>query len=274
MKSPDHTLLIVTPTLGESAFLEETMASVAALGLPVTHVLSTPLARVAALQERYPSATVVPDAGRSGGIYGALNAALAAAPAGWNWFTYINDDDKLLPGFAGVVRRHLASPDPEPVIYGNVEQIDETGRHIGMVTVERNPRWIPALLQEGISPVMQQGMLFRRDWVSRLGGFDLRYRLCADLDFWLRARATGAKFRYYPVRVAQFRLRNGQLSADTDCTILEQDTIVRRHFPEQLPAWRRHVACWRYRLHNLPRYLHRIRHHGARTSYEMLQPSS
>jgi len=154
-----------------------------------------------------------------------------------------------------------------------VEQIDEEGRRIGMVTVERNPRWIPAVLQKGISPLMQQGMLFRRDWVTRLGGFDLRYRLCADLDFWLRARAAGAGFRYYPVHVAQFRLRRGQLSSDTDCTILEQDSIVRRHFPEQLPAWRRHVAGWRYRFHNLPRYLERFRTHGVRSSYEMLEPS-
>jgi GT2 family glycosyltransferase len=269
MKS-DATLLIVTPTLGESAFLDETMESVASLGLPVVHVLSTPQARVAALQERYPHAQVVPDAGRSGGIYGALNASLASAPAGWEWFSYINDDDRLLPGFGHVVRRHLASADPEPVLYGDVELIDETGRNIGTVTVEPNPRWIPALLQEGISPVMQQGMLFHRDCVARLGGFDTRYRLCADLDFWLRARAAGERFRYYPVRVAQFRLRQGQLSGNTGCTILEQDSIVRRYFPEQLPAWRRHVACWRYRLHNLPRYLQRIRRHGVRTSYQML----
>jgi hypothetical protein len=264
-------LLVVTPTLGESAFLEQTMASVALLGLPVQHVLSVPAARVGSLQERYPHATVVPDAGRSGGIYGALNAALTQVPTDWEWFTYINDDDLLLPGFAQVVRWHIDSPNPEPVTYGNVELVDEAGTHIGLVTVERNPGWIPALLQEGISPVMQQGMLFHRDCVTRLGGFDTRYRLCADLDFWLRARGAGERFRYYPVEVAQFRLRRGQLSGNTARTILEQDSIVRRHFPDQLPAWRRHVACWRYRWHNLPRYLDRLRTRGLRTSYQVLE---
>ncbi len=272
MSSP-ATLLVVTPTLGESAFLEQTMASVAALDLPVIHVLAAPAARVASLQERYPLAVVVPDAGRTGGIYGALNAALAGAPGNWEWFTYINDDDVLLPGFATVLQRHLARSAPEPVTYGDVELIDEAGGHVGLVTVERNPGWIPALLQEGISPVMQQGMLFHRACVTRLGGFDTRYRLCADLDFWLRARAAGERFRYYPVPVAQFRLRRGQLSGNTARTILEQDSIVRRHFPDQLPAWRRHVACWRYRLHNFPRYLERIRSRGFRTSYRMLEPS-
>jgi len=272
--NPLPTLLVVTPTLGETPLLEQTVASVAAQPLPLLHVLAVPLRRVAALQARYPHTTVVPDAGRGGGIYGALNAALAQAPTSWDWFTYINDDDLLLPGLGAVAREHFARPDPEPVIYGNVEQIDEAGSRVGEVTVEDDPNWIPALLQQGISPAMQQGMLFRRDCVAKLQGFDTRYRLCADLDFWLRARAAGLRFRYYPVAVAQFRLRAGQLSGDTSLTRREQSEIVRRHFPARLPAWRRHLAHVRYRLHNLPRYLERLRRHGPRTSYQMLQSHS
>jgi glycosyltransferase involved in cell wall biosynthesis len=270
---PLPSVLVVTPTLGESPLLEQTVASVAAQPLPITHVLAAPLRRVEALQLRYPHTLVVPDAGRGGGVYGALNAALAQAPAGWEWFTYINDDDLLLPGFGLVARAHLLLSDPEPVTYGNVEQIDESGRRVGEVTVARNPDWIPALLQQGISPLMQQGMLFHRECVTRRQGFDTRYRLCADLDFWLRACAAGERFRYYAVPVAQFRLRAGQLSGNTALTEQEQTHIVRRHFPARLPAWRRHLASLRYRLHNLPRYLERLRLHGPRTSYRMLQHS-
>lgn len=266
-------ILVVTPSLGESPYLGETMAAVAGLPLPrpVRHVLAVPAGRVAALQERYPHAFVVPDAGRAGGIYGALNAALAQAPAGWEWFTYINDDDLLLPGFAEVARRHCARPEREPVTYGDVEMIDEAGRSLSAITVERNPDWIPALLQQDISPVMQQGMLFHRDCVARLGGFDTRYSLCADLDFWLRACATGERLRYYPVTVARFRLRTGQLSGNTTLTVLEQRQIVARHLPQRLPAWRRHAAALRYRLQNLPRYLRRFRARGLCTSYSLLR---
>jgi len=35
--------------------------------------------------------------GRAGGIYGALTRELAVAGNDWDWFTYINDDDTLLP---------------------------------------------------------------------------------------------------------------------------------------------------------------------------------
>ena len=184
-------ILVVTPTLGESAFLDHTVAAVAALPLTVRHVLAVPHPRVEQLQARYPGTQVVADAGRKGGIYGALNVALAMVPSGWSWFTYINDDDVLLPGFAEMARAHVVRPDPEPVTYGNVEMIDEAGRRLGLTTVERDARWIPALLQQDISPLMQQGMLFHHECVARLQGFDTRYSLCADLDFWLRACAAG-----------------------------------------------------------------------------------
>jgi glycosyltransferase involved in cell wall biosynthesis len=264
-------ILVVTPTLGDSVFLDKTMNSVGTQLLDILHVISAPAEKQQALQMRFPKACVVPDGGKSGGIYGALNAALNKVTEGWDWFTYINDDDMLLPGFSEAFYRHMRSVASEPVIYGDVDLIDENGGVISRITTERDPAWIPALLQQGISPLMQQGMLFRRDIVRRLKGFDLRYRLCADLDFWLRAYTAGAKFRYYPKRVAQFRLRSGQLSGNTATTRHEQDEIVQRHLPVPVTPWSVRFARWRYRACNLPRYLERTRARGFRTSYQLLQ---
>lgn len=271
MNDRSQRILVVTPTLGSSAWLAETVASVAAQALDVVHVLAAPLPLRAELKRRFPHTHVVPDAGRSGGLYGALNAALAQTPPTWDWFTYINDDDALLPGFREVFRSHIRSVHPEPVVYGDVALVTEAGDVLSRVTTEGNPAWIPALLQQGISPLMQQGMLFRRDTVLHLRGFDLRYRLCADLDFWLRAYAAGDRFRYYPRRVAQFRLRRGQLSGNTAETEREQADIVRRHLPAPVSPLRQRCARWRYRFWNLPRYVARLRTRGWHTSYELLQ---
>ena len=261
-------VLVVTPTLGESEFLDQTMASVAAQPLEILHVLSAPASRVAALADRYPHARAIPDAGKAGGIYGALNAALAAVGDDWDWFTYLNDDDALLPGFGEVVQRHRRRLQPESVAYGDVLLIDERGRTIAPITVEKNPSWIPALLQRGISPLMQQGMIFRRETVRWLGGFDLRYRLCADLDFWLRALARGTP-------LSLLSCRRGAISPSPG-------PIVRRHrrhgeragrdrrptfFPFRFrPGAAACVAGWRYRICNLPRYAARMRSRGFRTS--------
>lgn len=271
--SNNATVLVVTPTLGDSPFLDRTVLSVSSQPVPVRHVLSVPADRVDELQHRYRNTIVVPDAGKAGGIYGAINAALAAAPADWQWFTYINDDDTLLPGFGEVAASHMRRASPEPVTYGDVELIDERDQRISRITTESDPSWIPALLQQGISPLMQQGMLFHRDTVWKLCGFDTRYRLCADLDFWLRAYASGERFRYYPKSVAQFRLRDGQLSGNTLLTINEQDEIVERHLPARPAPILTAVARWRYRLNNLPRYIERFRTRGYRTSYQLLQPA-
>ena len=146
----------------------------------------------------------------------------------------------------------------------------EDGSVLSRVTVERNPAWIPALLQQGISPLMQQGMLFHRQTVLRLERFDTRFRLCADLDFWLRAYAGGDRFRHHPLPVARFRLRQGQLSSDTAKTIREGDEIVARQLPARIPGALKIYARWRYRIRNLPRYLERIRSSGFRTSYQIL----
>jgi hypothetical protein len=270
MNTDPAALLVVTPTLGDSPYLDQTVASVATLPVPVHHVLSTPAARVTALAARYPGTEVVPDEGRSGGIYGAINAGLRAARprSEWRWFTYINDDDCLLPGFGPAL---LGATPGTDVLYGDVDLIDETGALISRITVAKDPRWIPDLLHQGISPLMQQGLALRRETVERLQGFDLRYRLCADLDFWVRAFCGGARFRYHPGPVARFRLRAGQLSADTERTRVEQDEIVARHLPGRGSALSRLTTRSLYRLVNLPRYLERIRARGFRSSYALLQ---
>jgi hypothetical protein len=263
-------LLVVTPTLGVSTYLDETVRGVTSLQIPFLHVLSCPRPVVAQLQERFPHATVIADAGKEAGLYGAINVALQAAGEDWQWFTYINDDDELAPSFSKVAQLHFAKADPEPVVYGNVRVIDESGGTISLLTTENSPRFIPALLCAGISPLNQQGMLFRRDVVQELGEFNTKYRICADLDFWARALAAGHRFRYYPVEVGRFRIRRGQISGDVNLTSREQDEIARRLFPKAGGALNQFIAKWRYRLRNLPRYLSRGRTVGWVSSYQIL----
>jgi hypothetical protein len=271
MTARSQRLLVVTPTLGTSPWLDATVASVANLGLDVVHLLAAPVSELNSLSERYPDTLVVQDAGRTGGIYGALNAGLAQAPARWDWFTYINDDDLLLPAFGAAACAHTGTAGTSPVMYGDVVLIEPDGQPLYRITTETTPRWIPALLQQGISPLMQQGMLFRRDVVARLVRFDQRYRLCADLDFWLRAYGAGFGFRHCGHTVAAFRLRPGQLSHDTARTHLEQAEIVERHLSAPIGPVKQTLARWRYRVCNFPRYLARVRRRGFVTSYDLLE---
>jgi hypothetical protein len=262
-------LLVVTPTLGVSEYLDHAVQTVTSLPFPVLHVLSAPEPVLTSLRSRFPHALVVKDAGKEGAIYGAINAALQAAPKDWGWFTYINDDDALAPDFGRMFVEHTARANPEPVTYGNVRLINEQGNTISILTTERSPSFIPALLHAEISPLNQQGMLFRRDVVDALGGFDTKYKLCADLDFWARALAAGFAFRHCEMEVGHFRIRRGQLSGDVSITIREQNEIVHRAFPKMNKTLQL-LAKWRYRLLNIPRYVGRIRSVGWTSSYRLL----
>lgn len=264
-------LLIVTPTLGESEYLDEAMASTLSPAHDTLHVLSCPEPQVAALAERFPHCKVVPDAGRAGGIYGALNPALdAVRDEPWDWFTYINDDDALGADFFKILDRHVGRAEPEPVVYGSVRLIDEKSAPFGWITTEPDPRKIPLMLHQTISPLNQQGMLFSRAAVLTVHEFDLRYKLCADLDFWVRAYAADHAFRFYRGEMGKFRIRAGQLSGDVNLTRSEFQKIVAAQLPDRPSPLTLRLAKLRYRLINLPRYLERFKNRGIKTSEAVL----
>ena len=258
--SPEHdpALLVVLPTLGRSPFLDAAVASIRAVGFAgMQLVMACPAQRVEELRARFPDFEVVADAGPAGGLYGAINAGLAAARPGWEWFTYLNDDDLLTPGFAEAARRHCRLENTHVVAYGDILLIDRQDRPLGHMTVEKNPSRFGALLQGGTSPVGQQGMLFSEPAVRALGGYRPEIRLCGDLDFWARAYAAGYAFRHYGTTVGQFRLQPGQLSGDVAVTRREQDEITARCFPDAASPLERWVVRTAFRLHNARRYVAR-----------------
>ncbi len=270
-------VLILTPTLGVSPYLEETVHSVRACRAVanIHHILVAPAARLDELKERFPECETAADQGKEGGIYGALNAGLSAAGEGWDWFTYINDDDALdAAGFSRLLEKHCQLQNAATVAYGDILNIDAGGRSLGRMTIEANPRRIPALLQGGISPLGQQGMLFARETVRALGKYRLDFRLCADLDFWARALAGGHRFVYYPWTVGRFRIQPGQLSGDVSLTRREQDRVTHENFPAPVGATARRLASWKYRLCNAPRYLERWRAVGRLTTSDTMLGSA
>ena len=250
------------------------MRAVGRLDLPVRHILVCPAAKRAGLSARFPACEIVADQGKAAGLYGALNAGLDAAcanGAAWDWFTYINDDDLLTPAFAEMARRHARTGDLRTVAYGDIETIDAAGKSLGRMTVETDPAYFAALLQGGISPTGQQGMLFGAEVVHALRHYDLGYRICADLEFWARACAGGFGFHYYPLAVGCFRIRPGQISGEVALLRQQVEEITRGHFPTPVPALARRYARLRYRLANLPRYLGRLRAVGFARSLDVLQ---
>ena len=260
-------VVVVTPTLGASPWIEETVASVAALPLGLRHVLVAPAARVIALQARFPRLVVMAEPGSARSLYGAINAAGDAA-GDWEWITWINDDDRLLHGFEDLWRCAQAAPAAADIWYGEVDYVDADGSKLAAMPVCRRPADVPALLASGLAPFTQQGALISRDLWHKLGGMDASLRIAGDFDFWIRAAASGARFRFLPGTVAAFRVRPGQLSGRVTQAKDEEEAVLRR-CGLAVGRARRLIASVRFRAANLPRIIQRTWRTGRLGSRRM-----
>ena len=253
-------VLIITPTLGASQWLAETVASVAAQG--ARQVLVAPAQRVDELRERFSGVEVIAEPA-GGGMYGAINTGAGAAGCEWSAVGYLNDDDVLLPEFARVVRAMAEARGGERVAYGRVRLIDGGGRRLGAIPVSPDPAWNRALYAERLEPVYQHGTLFTRAAWARLNGCDANLRYCGDSD--LLARACLAKIPFVRVggEVAAFRLRPGQLTKNRPAMIAERALVdARLGLLDGVDAKERRQARRRFRWANAAVYAERIARHG------------
>jgi hypothetical protein len=264
-------LLIITPTLGESSHLNEAVGCINRLDISVQHILCCPHARISGLTTRFPQSRVVCDQGEKAGIYGAINAGLAAAHEPWDFFTYLNDDDLLGKDFGAMFNRHGVRSHLNAVGFGCISNIDQSGRKLMNMTVGPNVKQYPALLQSGISPTGQQGMVFGRSVVEAIGLYSTRYKICGDLDYWCRAMAAGFRFVFYPLEVGQFRVHEGQISGDVSTLRKELKLVTNANFPKRTAFLRKQWAMVAFRIYNLRRYSERILRYGFKSSYRLLE---
>lgn len=260
-------LLVVTPTLGRSPWLDETIQSVRGLPFSCKHVLVAPAAAVAGLSFRFPHVQVVAEPG--GGMYAAINAGLAAVSE-WNAFTYINDDDLLLPSMRRIAAK-VNTNEPR-VVYGGVRLINTLGHRIGSIPISPIPSLNRHLYAQRVEPVFQHGTVSTRAVVDRLGPFDATLRFSGDSEFLARACVNGVKFVCATMsHVAAFRLRAGQLTKDLPAMLAEHHRVYNKL---KLPAPRINVghrlARMLFCFANVPGYAERIARHGFLTFGEVL----
>jgi hypothetical protein len=262
-------ILVITPTLGDSPWLDATVGSVAALPVSHRHVLVAPPAAVPGLARRFPGVTVMPEAG--GGLYAAINTGLAGVGE-WDAFTYINDDDLLLPGFARGVAALQAQAGRPAFAYGGVRLVDRTGRGIGRIPVSPQPALNRALYAQRLEPVYQHGTLFSRAAWEEHGGFDESFRLCGDSEYLARLCVRGVPAVRVWSEVAAFRLRPGQLTKGRAAMQAERDRVDAKLGLREGPTMAaRRRARLSFRLANLPAYAGRIWRHGFVSFDELLE---
>lgn len=130
------------------------------------------------------------------GIYDAMDKGAAAAKG--DWLLFLNAGDVLV---CGILARVFAEPLPADVVYGDL--------HNGL-----DPDAPVRLFPDGasITPLHfladhlpHPATFVSRALFERLGGYDRRFRIVGDNDFFLRAAAApGTRFLHLPFPVSRF----------------------------------------------------------------------
>lgn len=255
-------LLVITPTLGRSSYLGATVSSISDLPCEVIHVLVSPRLVVDRLSVDYPGRIVVAEPEDSRSMYAAINQGLGALidDHSWTHWTYINDDDLLIPD-ARFWKRALQSL---AISYGDVSIIDALGAKIGCLPVSPLPHFNFLLWRNGKTPYTQQGMVVPREISLRHGTFDASYRYVGDMEYWVRLESSYLEFEYHKSEVAAFRVVAGQLSAQR-LKFDEEVMRVRGAYGLGVPSFRGKLAGSLFLMFTNPRsYWMHFRRFGFR----------
>lgn len=256
-------LLVVTPTLGKSRFLAETVASVQAAWPAAAHVLVCPGRVRDQLAAQHPQCRVEAETAGVKRMYQAINQGISV-DLPWDWFTYINDDDLLLPGFGPMAAAHMRRHDQDVIAYGETLYIGPDGARLFRTPRETNPKFFRMLMEQGLTPLIQQGTMVSRQTLRLLNNFSPDLVHNGDHDLFVRAVASGkVRFQFYPQYVGAFRIVAGQLSQAAGEVTEERNQITERHLPRGPKAWPRSLVVAYFRLKNIRTYLERFRRLGV-----------
>lgn len=251
MSDAEKRITVAVPTLNSAATLEETLSSLRAqtgctANIVVADSGSTDGTLGICKRLGVPSIYVPP-----GNMYKAINAVLREA--GTEWLAYLNSDDYVYPDtFSRLISR--AEVDGAGIVYGNCDYVDYNGRPLFSFSSAR-PWQILPLARRGMFGFAQQAAVFRNAVYKQLGGFDEKYSLSADADFYYRAARAGIVFARLPgAPVASFRLHEKQLTNTMSAAMEKEKVSIREACgPARLPGDL--LAVWAWRAGNVPNYL-------------------
>ena len=164
----------------------------------------------------------------NGGLAAARNAGLASTTG--RYVVFLDADDRLLPdALAHNLRRFAEHPDAA-MAYGGYRFIDRTGRPSFQATMPPMGVDSYATMLESNCIGMHATVMYRRDLLSELGGFDTTLRACEDYDLYLRIA------RRYPIAagsevIAEYRQHERNMSRDSAMMLSTVAAVMRAQLP-------------------------------------------
>lgn len=155
------------------------------------------------------------------GIYDAMNKGIARATG--DVIGFINSDDFLAgPDVLSTVAKAFEDPDVDAV-YGDLAYVAQNDVK-KLKRIWRSSQFVPGLFARGWCPPHPTFYVRRRVY-EKLGGFDLRYRIAADVELMMRFLEKH-KIRSIYLPKMMVKMRVGGLTNSNSATIYRQNAEI------------------------------------------------
>jgi glycosyltransferase involved in cell wall biosynthesis len=226
---------VVIPAYNAAAFIEETLATVAAQthkDFEVVVVDDGSKDDTAAVAERFLKAKGL--AGRAikqenKKIAGARNTGWRAASG--QWISFLDHDDAWFPSKLEVTARELASH-PEADLLCHNENVTEKGRLLRVC--ENGPAWTPDMYERLLfkgNALSPSCVTVKREKLEQVGGFreDADFNTVEDYDLWMRL-ARVCRFHFIPDVLGEYHFEERGASRRIVYHHSNLEHLLRDHF--------------------------------------------
>ena len=163
-------------------------------------------------------------AGGEGNLYDALNKGIALARG--RVIGLLNGDDAYRPGALAAALAAFSERPRAKIVCGRAEIADPHGQVTAVHVPPAGARLDPLDLVRGV-PIIN-ARFFRREAFAEIGAFDIRYSVAADLDWLLRAAASGMEVSTIPQALYRYTQHPGSISMNgwISCTRIANDHMA------------------------------------------------
>lgn len=194
---------VVTPSLNQAEFIEETILSV--LGQDYANIEYLVVDggsadRTLEILRRH-QGELRWTSGADSGQSDAINRGFAATSG--EIIAWLNADDRYMPGAVTAAVEAFAADPALDLVYGQAVFIDRAGRSLD--SIRRGAEWSVDNLINSTNFVQQPAAFFRRTAFEALGGLDVDLHYVMDYDLWIRLGSHG-RVRYLPEVMAEVRM--------------------------------------------------------------------
>jgi glycosyltransferase involved in cell wall biosynthesis len=148
--------------------------------------------------------------------------------------SWINSDDLYYKNAFSLVAEHFSKHPKDDFAFGDGDVINELG--------DVQWEWLSRpydlkllksyhfLWNDFTNYIMQQATFWRKDVFNKIGMLDESFRYAMDVEYWIRAGEAGARWNHIPVKLGKFRMISGTKS-------LSSPTVF---WPDMLEIFRRY----------------------------------